>query len=179
MNWRIADILSLSRIQAKDIPLAIQPIDLGKMVSAIIKEAGFEARSRGCRINFADNFPGTVSGNCDLLHSAVENILRNALIHTGTGTTVDVSIEHFESDKTRPVSIRIRDDGPGVPEKDLPGLFQPFYRVLQHRSTSGLGLAIARGAVERHGGTITAATPDKGGLEIEIRLPVAPQVTKV
>ena len=77
----------------------------------------------------------------------------------------------------------MRDNGPGVPEESLPLLFKPFYRVDNSRGYypggMGLGLAIVRNAVLAHGGTITARNVIPHGLEIEIRLPVAPAALQV
>jgi signal transduction histidine kinase len=100
-------------------------------------------------------------------------LIRNAVRHTAEATTVDVRIDCHEG----VAETTIRDHGPGVPEEHLEDLFEPFSRVTDARERStggaGLGLAIARRAVEAHGGTITARNHPDGGLEAEIRIPLA------
>ncbi len=107
-----------------------------------------------------------------LIRSALDNVLRNAVRHTAEETTVEVSIDCGEAS----AEVRIRDHGPGVPEEHLETLFEPFSRVADARERStggaGLGLAIARRAVEVHDGTVTARNHPDGGLEVIITLPL-------
>jgi signal transduction histidine kinase len=87
-----------------------------------------------------------------------------------------VSIEAGHADGQR-IEVVIRDSGPGVPEKDLQLIFEPFYRVDAARNRSvggdGLGLAIAARAIAIHGGTIQARNLDAGGLAVHLNLPAA------
>lgn len=109
---------------------------------------------------------------CDrqLLRSAIDNILSNALRYAPTGSVVEISAQRQAS----AVTISVRDYGPGVPEAVLDQIFSPFFRVEEDRAEAsggvGLGLAIARSAVHRHGGGLTAhnASP---GLRIDLTLP--------
>ena len=110
-----------------------------------------------------------VVGSDNLLRSAVENVLRNAVRYTVDGSDVDVSLD-ANADKA---VIKIADHGGGVPEEELANLFRPFYRVGEARERRtggiGLGLAIADRAIQAHKGTITARNKN-GGLEVEIIL---------
>jgi two-component system sensor histidine kinase CpxA len=110
-----------------------------------------------------------VTGNPELIRRAVENVIRNAIRYTPSGTAVEVAVEAGD-----PVVVRVRDRGPGVPEGELNRIFDAFYRVGTDRNRQsggvGLGLAIARRAVELHQGTIRAHNMNPG-LEVEIRLP--------
>jgi two-component system sensor histidine kinase CpxA len=112
------------------------------------------------------------------LHSAIENVIRNAVRYTGPGNAVDVQLE---TTAPRFVRLLVRDYGQGVPDSELVNIFQPFYRVADDRNRasggSGLGLAIADRIVRIHGGTIKAQNASPRGLAVEILLPKAMPVT--
>ena len=110
-------------------------------------------------------------GRAELLHRAFENVLRNAVKFTGPGTTVEVTAEQM----TGRLRLDICDQGPGVPASELDAIFEPFHRCAGSSSADGfgLGLAIARRAIETHGGYIRAANRPEGGLCLEIVLPSA------
>lgn len=123
-----------------------------------------------------------VIGSPGLLHSAIENVVRNAIRYTHEGTSVEVRLEQgvgIEGDRLQgpEAVVRVTDSGPGVPEHALDKLFRPFYRIDDARGRQtggvGLGLAITDRAVRLHGGTIKVANRPQGGLVIEIRLPLA------
>jgi two-component system sensor histidine kinase CpxA len=112
----------------------------------------------------------TIQGDAELMRRVVENVVRNAIRHAPQGTPVEVSLENGGAG----ARIRVRDYGPGVPEEHLPHIFDPFYRVDTDRNRTsggvGLGLAIARRAVELHKGRIEAHNSNPG-LAMEIDLP--------
>jgi two-component system sensor histidine kinase CpxA len=116
-----------------------------------------------------------VTGDPALLHSAIENVVRNAVRYTAEGTTVDVSVAG--DDARGQAVIRVRDHGPGVEQAILSKIFEPFFRASDARDRAsggyGLGLAIAKRAVELYGGSIEAANAATGGLEVIIRLPLS------
>jgi two-component system sensor histidine kinase CpxA len=116
-----------------------------------------------------------VTGSASLLRSAVENVVRNAVRHTGEGTLVEVSLHASGPPGDRRADIRVRDHGPGIPDDRLADVFKPFFRLDEARDRArggaGLGLAIAATAVEGHGGTIEARNAPAGGLEVTISLP--------
>ena len=118
----------------------------------------------------------TVKGDPELLRRAVENVARNAIRYAPPDTGVEMKLECRGSSAV----VRVRDLGPGVPEEALPRIFDPFYRVDSDRDRAsggvGLGLAIARRAVELHKGTIRAHNV-KPGLEVEIELPATTSVS--
>jgi two-component system OmpR family sensor kinase len=111
-----------------------------------------------------------VRGSGELLHRAIENVVRNAIRHTSPGTAIEIDAGMVGAQQLR---IRVCDCGPGVPEGELEAIFQPFYRGANAASNDGhgLGLAIARRVVESHGGTIRAANRSGGGLCVEVLLP--------
>jgi two-component system, OmpR family, sensor kinase len=167
MDRLVGELLTLSRLEAASTPPATEPVDLVEMLDQIADDARFEA---GARIDVDAPLPVTVRGAPDLLWSAVENIVRNAVKHGGAAGTVDVVL-HTEDGW---VHIEVLDRGPGIADQDLGSIFEPFFRsnpTLNNVDGHGLGLAIAKRVVETHGGRITAANRAGGGLRVTITLP--------
>ena len=110
-----------------------------------------------------------VRGNHELLHRAIENVVRNAVRYSPEDCTVTISIQEAE----RHCCVTIADRGPGVSDADLAAIFDPFFRGVAERSVSGygLGLAITRRVIEAHGGRVFAANRLGGGLLVTLELP--------
>jgi len=108
--------------------------------------------------------PTSVEGRPDRLQRAVANLLDNASKFSSPGGTVEVALRDAE--------LSVRDHGPGIPEADLPHVFDRFYRSLDARSVpgSGLGLAIVRQVAEAHGGRVTAEAAEGGGTIFRLNL---------
>jgi len=167
MDRLVGELLTLSRLEAASVPPAMEAVDLVEMVDQIADDARFEA---GARIDVDAPAPVTVMGAPDLLWSAVENIVRNAVKHGGAAGAVDVAL-HPEDGL---VHIEVLDRGPGIAEEHLGEIFEPFFRSNPTQNNvdgHGLGLAIAKRVVETHGGRITAANRAGGGLRVTITLP--------
>jgi signal transduction histidine kinase len=169
----LAQTIELSRLETRP-ELHSEPIRLDEVVRDVIENACYEGASLGRRIVIHDTIPAVTQGSRAALDSAIENIVRNAIAYTNGDVPIEVSISR-DSKLPNHACIRIRDHGPGVGEKDLERIFEPFYRTDSARTRSsggtGLGLAIARRAVVNMGGNIEARNADGGGLEVLIRLP--------
>jgi two-component system sensor histidine kinase CpxA len=117
-----------------------------------------------------------VLGDPELLRSAVENVVRNAVRHTREGTVVEIGMGRESPSEPARVRIWVRDHGAGVPEPALPYIFEPFYRLgdARERGTGGvgLGLTIVHRTIRLHGGTVRAANAPDGGLIVELSVPV-------
>jgi signal transduction histidine kinase len=166
MDRLVGELLTLSRLEAATTLPATEPVDLVEMVDQIADDARFEA---GTVVDVDAPEPVTVSGAPDLLWSAVENIVRNAVKH-GAGGPVNVCL-HPDGDL---VHIEVLDNGPGIAPQHLGDVFEPFFRSNPTRNNvdgHGLGLAIAKRVVETHGGRISAANRAEGGLRVTITLP--------
>ena len=176
LNELIGELLTIARLESGDQSRQKSPIHLGQLVEEIAKDADFEAQSRNCHVHCVIAEEPVVMGVPILLHSAIENVVRNAARYTADGTGVQVRLEHGESPSGPEAVIRVTDSGPGVPAEALDKLFRPFYRIDDARGRQtggvGLGLAITERAVSLHGGTVTAANRPQGGLMVEIRLPL-------
>jgi signal transduction histidine kinase len=107
-------------------------------------------------------------GDRELLSRAIENVLRNALRHTPDGGDIEFEASH-DGDGTL---IKVVDSGKGVSEDLIEQLFKPFVRGDGARRGVGLGLAITRAAIQRHGGTVVINNrASRSGLEVRLRLP--------
>ena len=169
LNEMISQILQLSRLESQTETIERTPVNLCKLIEKIVADANFEAASLNKKVVIKDNTDCEINGNENLLRSAVENVLRNALRYTSE------TVEVFLSKNKSEIVVKIRDYGKGVAEAELANLFTPFYRVSEARERKsggiGLGLAIAEQAVQTHKGKITARNADGGGLIVEIKLP--------
>lgn len=174
LNEMIERLLTVAKLDPSSTPLSMAQVDLTELVSQIVRSAEFELQERNGAIRLSCEEPYFVQGNEELLHSAIENVIRNAVRYTGAGNSVDVRLEPAATPSV--VRIVVRDHGYGVPESELAKIFQPFYRVADDRNRetggSGLGLAIADRVIRIHNGTITARNATPNGLEVEIRLPL-------
>src|SRR5262249_43155155 len=109
-----------------------------------------------------------VSMDFALIAQALVNIIDNALKHSGSSQRVDV-IARMEAGGIR---IAGADHGRGIPEKDLPRIFDKFYSAAPNGTGMGLGLSISKGFVEAHGGSIRAENDERGGAVISFTLPM-------
>jgi two-component system sensor histidine kinase CpxA len=165
-------ILTVARLESGQQKPKFEQLALNDILDDVLHDANFEAAATGASISYQGNGEIKLVGDVGMLHSAVENIVRNAMFYSGKDGKIEVSLEKNDGAGV----IRVRDNGPGVPENALPLLFKPFYRVDDSRGTTtggmGLGLAIVRNAVAAHGGTVSARNVSPHGLEIELRLPL-------
>ena len=176
LNELIGRILTLARLEDGEQLVPQTPVPLDEIVESVSEDAEFEAQERHCHVHTSiaqGNWQ--VRGNASLLHSAVENVVRNAIRYTQEGSAVEIELKS-ETRGTREAVLRVSDSGPGVPSDSLDKLFQPFYRLDDARGRQtggvGLGLAITERAVRFHGGKVSAFNRPQGGLVIEIRLPM-------
>lgn len=175
MNQMIGHVLMLSRLESRTDAIHMQPIDLPQLVRAVVADADFEATAKGCSVALPESERCEVLGNEQLLRSAFENVVRNAVRYTREGTLVEI---RFKQDLTAgsDVTVEIRDHGTGIPERHLQHIFRPFYRVSEARDRDtggvGLGLAITERAIRLHGGTVAVRNAEQGGLVVAITLPL-------
>jgi two-component system sensor histidine kinase CpxA len=170
LDTMIGQLLALTRIDSGVDRGSPAPFDLTNLVQEVANDGDFEARARNRSVAIDRADASTVNGFEELLRSAVENVVRNAIRHTAEGTAVEISLQAANSRAL----LRVRDHGPGVPESMLSEIFLPFRRVANgNPEGAGLGLAIAERAVNVHRGTIRAMNGAKGGLIIEIDLPAS------
>lgn len=172
LNELIERILAFARLDAQQ-NIRRQFTDVADLVRTIIDDVHVELAGEDILVHQSGPERLTLEADAALLHSAIENIVRNAVRFTPEGSIVEVTLTES------PIGIRviIDDEGPGVPEDALGKLFDPFFQVDASRSHgnggSGVGLAIARRAVHLHGGSIRAKNRAEGGLRVTVELPRA------
>jgi len=174
----IARTLELVRLERPANALIEQRVvDAGELLRNIASDVAIEADARGCLVNVQGPERLPLCGDPELLRSAFENVIRNAVRFSPAGAVVVVSARRVAGQhRADTVEIAVHDSGPGVPEKDLGLIFEPFYRVdaaREHQGAAGegLGLAIAARALAVHGGTISAHNMSGGGLAVVVSLP--------
>ena len=179
LNELIGRLLTLARMEDGEQRLPSTPVLLDEVALSVAEDAEFEAQARHCHVH--SEIPvgnWGVRGDASLLHSAIENVVRNAIRYTREGTTVEIHLEKRQSSGREEAVVRVTDCGDGVPPDALEKLFQPFYRLDDARGRQtggvGLGLAITERAVRFHGGRVSAANRAEGGLMVEIHLPHMP-----
>jgi two-component system sensor histidine kinase CpxA len=173
LNTLIAQLLTLTRLENLERPQPMESIDLCALVREIASDADFEAASVNRSVHLVECARCTIKGSRELIRSAVENVVRNAVKYTVSNSQVLIRLEQPNGNRT--ATIVVEDDGPGVPPEALDHMFEPFYRVDEARDRrsggAGLGLAITRQIVTLHGGAVRATNRDAGGLEMRITLP--------
>ena len=173
LDSMLSQAIELSRLETNVAPRS-EPIDLVALLEDVIANADYEGSPRGRRVEFVERRDAVVNGSREAVFSALENIVRNALAYTANDSSIEVRLSQDRDEAL----IRVRDHGPGVAEAELQRILEPFYRTDTARARSsggtGLGLAIAKSAITKHGGSLRASNAPGGGLEVQVRLPVAP-----
>jgi two-component system sensor histidine kinase CpxA len=171
LNELISQMLEVTRVEGDPAQRKLAHVRLDELIGGLVEDCSIEARARGCSLSWKRTPAISVDGDGELLRRAIENVMRNAIRHAPRDSAVEVGLENGGGR----AKVRVRDYGPGVPAEALPRLFDPFYRVDPDRNRGsggvGLGLSIARRAVELHKGSLRASNAGPG-LLVEIELPV-------
>jgi signal transduction histidine kinase len=169
----IGELLTLARLDSGIPGNQMEMIDLKAMIEVIVEDACFEAETKQCQVTASLPDKACMSGNPDLLHRAIENIVRNAIRHTPKNGRVIV-VGRKNSDETW-LSLEIADEGEGVLEADLLRIFEPFYRSPSADSFTGygIGMATTRRVVDAHKGRVIAKNRSEGGLSVTLSLPLS------
>lgn len=167
----IGQILHLSTLTSGEPKLHREQLDLTALLNDVVEDARLEAGAAGKRVEWSPAGPALLEADPQLLRSAIENVLRNAVKFTAVDTAVEVALRR----EGGMLVLTIRDQGPGVPAQDLVRIFEPFYRVADARDRdsggTGLGLAITARVVSLHNGSVEAQNGAGSGLVVEIRFP--------
>jgi signal transduction histidine kinase len=167
----ITELLSLARLESGQAGLERHSLRLDELIAKVVTDANFEVQIEDKKVTLTADEVSLI-GDGVLLRSAVENVIRNALRHTPSGSEVRVTLTR----EPQANMIRVRDQGPGVEESQLQKIFDSFTRTAESRERGsggfGLGLAIAQRAMQVHGGDASARNHPDGGLEVCLRLPL-------
>ena len=171
MNDLIGRVLALARAENNQ-GATRAPLALAEIVARVTADAEYEAQRQRKSVALDLLAAPTVNGEPQLLISAFDNVLRNAIRYTPEGSVVDVTLDRTQTHAV----LTVRDRGPGVPNAELERMFASFQRIGPAREAEtggvGLGLAIARRTIGVHNGTIEAENAPDGGLRVTIRLPL-------
>jgi signal transduction histidine kinase len=169
MTDLVAELIELTHAEGEPLVEPMAAVDLPELLREIVADGEVEAEAKNCKLVLRAESSLFITGYARLMHRALENVLRNAIKYTPTGSEVHVTLNTHDE-----IQLCIRDFGPGVPEESLEAIFTPFFRVDVDRSRDGggvgLGLAIARRIIAVHHGEITARNVHPG-LEVTVRLP--------
>jgi signal transduction histidine kinase len=167
----VSDIVEITFVEGDPALRGAGTVRISDVVEEVVRDCSVEGEARGCRIEFTGECDGEVLGSRELLRRAIENVLRNAIRYSPEGAPISLSVAESE----QAVMIVVRDHGPGVPDDSLARIFDPFFRVEEARDTngggSGLGLSIAKRAVQAHHGSIAAENAGPG-LRVSLSIPL-------
>lgn len=173
MTRLVKDLLQLSRLDNQQMQWNFEEVSLVELVRSTVERMELEAKARSQKLEcFVLGDIPCIEADYGRLEQVVFNVLGNAIKYTPEEGKVSVYVGKIYND----VYFKVADTGIGIPESDLPRIFERFYRVDKARSRemggTGLGLAIAKEIVEAHAGNITIASQVGGGTEVTVRLPV-------
>lgn len=172
MNALIERLLRLARVESDDLIIEKRSVPLAEQLQEWLDTLAVLAEERGVSLEPRCSPDLRLATDPGLLGHAVLNLIHNAIEHSPSGGTVRLDAQRNEAS----LQLRIRDEGPGIPEEHRARLFERFYRVnpadSSQRGGFGLGLCIARSAVERLGGSLTLEDSGQLGAVFLIELPV-------
>lgn len=174
MTRIVQDLLTLSKIDYGKMEMNVSRFSFSKTVRSVYEAVALNAESHGHTLTFSceENMPD-VDGDRERIEQVIMNIVSNAIKYTPDGGKIAITA----ATSGRNVFVRISDNGIGIPEKDLPRLFERFYRVDKARSResggTGLGLSIAKEILNQHKGDIRIESVYGEGTDVTITLPAA------
>jgi signal transduction histidine kinase len=167
MTKMAKDLLALARSE-NGVTVGTERIDVADITKKIADKMRPIAAGKGVTLTSSSEVQPQVEATLNGLEHVLLNLLQNALEHTPKSGSITVAVSQEESDAI----IKVSDTGSGIEEKDLPHIFERFYKG-EGVSGSGLGLSIVKGLVEQHGGSISIESTKGKGTTATIRLPIA------
>src|SRR5215831_5527708 len=165
----VGHVMTLSRLRTATAPRR-DVVRLDSLVAEVVEDARFERPE--AKLEYSASGDVTLRGDPDGLKSAVENVVRNALVYGDPTKPIEVRLEASANEAT----VRVLDRGPGVPPAELAKIFEPFFRADKSRDHAhggqGIGLAITERVMELHAGNVEARNREGGGLEVILKIPL-------
>ncbi len=166
----VNQVLELSRLRARLLPLERRPVDMEKVVVRALEELRPQVEDKGLAVGrTVSGSDFALQGDDDQLLRVLVNLVGNAIKFTPAGGSVTVGL----TDLGPEIEIAVEDDGIGIPAAELPRIFDPYLQAHRGHGGSGLGLAIVKGIVEAHGGHIHAESEEGQGSRFVARIPRA------
>jgi signal transduction histidine kinase len=170
----VGELLELAKLDSDSITVNHEPFNLGELVQDVCQKFQLKAKEKQISMvtNIEENLP-FVSADIGLIERVLENLVGNAIFYTPKGKSIRLVLTR-EKEK---VSVKISDTGQGIPEKDLPHIFNRFYQLEKSRKGevghSGLGLAITKKILELHNSPIEVTSSLGSGTTFTFQLPVS------
>ncbi|MBV8343972.1 MAG: PAS domain-containing protein [Candidatus Eremiobacteraeota bacterium] len=168
----VGQLLEQARAESGQLKLDLRDVDLEEIARPIVASFEQQAFNKGISLELTALRPVRVEADPARLAQVFVNLIDNALRHTSDGGRIRVELDARDSDAV----LRVRDNGEGIPYRDLPHIFERFYVVDRSRTRgsggAGLGLAIAKGIIDAHGGSVSAESMLGRGTSFTIRLPI-------
>lgn len=178
MGRLVNDLMDLAKMEAGRLELKRGPVDLSAVLDRAVRKYTMLARETEILLTLDNRTEGLIlpSADEDRLEQVLTNLLDNAFRHSRSGGEITLSAERAEWNGNPVVKLVVADRGEGIPEKELPRIFERFYKLDKARTRgnggTGLGLAIVKQIVELHRGQIRVSSELGKGTAFEIRLPV-------
>lgn len=169
----IGDLFELAKLDSASVTPSLEAFSLPELVQDIAQEFHVEAEKRNIALSIeTDPTTSFTLGDIGLIQRVLENLVRNAVQYTPDNGEIIISIAQHDD----AVTVAVADNGPGIAEKDLPRIFDRFYRAVDgeeaRSDSSGLGLAIVKRILDLHGSRITVTSQLNSGTEFQFDLPV-------
>lgn len=182
MDSLVGELLELSRLESGVMKIEKEPIDLNELLLTIVEDARFEGIAKAITVDYellgTTVAPVMLLAEQDLLHRAIDNVVRNALKYSPNDSHIAITVlteaSGANASVNKNVIVTVADHGPGVAAAELTTIFQAFFRGsnMHNAEGHGVGLAVAKQVIDAHGGTIVAENHLGGGLNVEIKLPL-------
>lgn len=171
MEKIVERLLLLSRMDRGEISLRLERLDLSGLLEEVQAQFRQKAREKGVQLGYEKNGPAFVNADAVLIREVFDNLVQNALAHTPEGGRISLSLQEAPEE----FRISVADTGCGIPEEDLPHVFDRFYKVDKSRSGegSGLGLSLCQRIVQAHHGRISAQSAVGQGSRFTVSLPLS------
>lgn len=169
LNRLVGNLLDMTRLESGALRLMLQPSDMQDAIGSALEQLERRLQGRQVRVDVAEEMP-LVPMDFTLMVQTLVNLIDNALKYSPLESSIEIRVRALPSQ----MQVQVMDRGMGIPSQDLARVFDKFYRVQRPDMVSGtgMGLAICKGIVEAHGGTITAENRLGGGTLITFTLPL-------
>lgn len=180
LNRMVGELSDLARLQAGHLSMEMTSIDIGQLTANVAQKLNVVAQKAGVELRVSAPSLPSINGDGDRLVQVLNNLIGNAIKYTPRGGKVDVIARTSPQTSRRGIVVIVRDTGIGIPEKDLPRIFERFYQVDKARGPkrgTGLGLAITNEIVLAHGGHIDVQSTPGEGTQFTMWLPSSDMTT--
>lgn len=166
----VRDLERLERAESADPALSKAPADMLELIKGVCSNFDADLLSKNLQLSLG-GMPSFISVDRDAMSRVITNLLSNAVKYTPRGGEILITVE----DTANETLFKVEDNGPGIPESELPYIFERLFRADKSRNRetggAGIGLAIVKSIVSAHGGTVTAENRPGGGCRFTVRLP--------